>query len=191
MKPLRLSPNGILRLMRRIIVLLAIAGSLVNIPMQSAFAGGPGRVGIGDSVMLGAKNELLARGFVRVDAVVSRQFYAADNEIRALRRAGHLPGKVVVHLGNNAQIQGSDCDAAVRAVGRSRIVYFVTLKIPRPHRTPSNNVLKACVHRHANARLIDWYADSHRHDNWFYRDGYHLTPTGQVKYAAFLDAHTS
>ncbi len=177
--------------MRRSLFLSIVVAAILAVPTQNASAGGPGRVGIGDSVMLGAKNELLARGFVRVNAVVSRQFYGADNEIRALRRTGHLPGKVVVHLGNNAQIQGSDCDAAVRAAGRSRIIYFVTLKIPRPHRTPSNNVLKACVHRHANARLIDWYAYSHHHDNWFYRDGYHLTPTGQVKYAGFIDAHTS
>ena len=176
--------------MRRIIVLLAIAGSLVNIPMQSAFAGGPGRVGIGDSVMLGAKNELLARGFVRVDAVVSRQFYAAETRSARCAAPATSPARSSCTWGTTRR---SRAPTATRpcAPGPSRIIYFVTLKIPRPHRTPSNNVLKACVHRHANARLIDWYAYSHRHDNWFYRDGYHLTPTGQVKYAAFLDAHTS
>jgi hypothetical protein len=149
-----------------------------------------GKIGIGDSVMLGAKTELRARGFARVDAVVSRQFYSANDVITYWKRRGKLPKRVIVHLGNNGLIQGSDCDAAVRAAGVHRIVYFVNLKIPRPHRVPSNRALKACAHRHGNTHVIDWFGYSHRHDAWFYRDGYHLTPAGRLAYASFVAAHS-
>jgi hypothetical protein len=150
----------------------------------------PGKIGIGDSVMLGAKQELRARGFARVDAVVSRQFYSANDVINYWKRRGRLPKRVIVHLGNNGLIHGSDCDAAVRAAGAHRIVYFVNLKIPRPHRVPSNHALAACAHRHANAHVINWFGYSHTHSAWFYHDGYHLTPAGQIAYATFVSAHS-
>jgi hypothetical protein len=150
----------------------------------------PGKIGIGDSVMLGAKPQLRARGFARVDAVVSRQFYSADDVIKYWKRRGLLPKRVIVHLGNNGLIQGSDCDAAVRAAGTGRIVYLVNLKIPRPHRVPSNKALAACARRHSNARVIDWFGYSHDHGGWFYKDGYHLTPSGRIAYATFVASHS-
>ena len=148
-----------------------------------------GKIAIGDSVMLGAKPQLLARGFVRVDAVVSRQFYSAPMVINQWKNRGLLPHTVVVHLGTNGLIHGSDCDATVHAVG-PRQIYFVTLKVPRPHRDPSNAALRACVNRHGNAHLIDWFTYSRLHTSWFYHDGYHLNPVGRIKYAMFVASHS-
>lgn len=148
-----------------------------------------GRIGIGDSVMLDGKSGLLAHGFLRVDAVVSRQFYSAPGVIAHWRDRGLLPTKVVVHLGTNGQIRTGDCDATVRAVG-PRQIYFVTLKLPRRYRNFNNNLLAACVHRHRNAHLIDWFTYSHRHTSWFAPDGYHLTSQGAYYYARFVSAHS-
>jgi hypothetical protein len=149
-----------------------------------------GKMGIGDSVMLDGKGQLLARGFRHVDAVVSRQFHSAPSVVTSWRRRGLLPRIVVIHLGTNGLVVGSDCDATVRAVGPSRSVYFVTLKVPRPHRDPSNAALHACVRRHANAHLIDWYGYSRSHGAWFAPDGYHLTYAGSVAYGAFIASHS-
>ena len=152
-----------------------------------AIAGVPaGRYAIGDSVMLGAREALIGYGF-RVNADVSRQFVDAVHLVHHLAVGGHLPVNVVVHLGTNGPIDGADCDALVRAAGRDRHVYLVTIKVPRPYRDANNRRLRACGRRHANASVIDWYALSRYHRAWFYPDGYHLRPIGRHEYAALLD----
>src|SRR4249920_1995349 len=88
----------------------------------------PGRLGIGDSVMLGAKQALRARGFRVVDAVVSRQFYTLAGRILHWKRLGRLPLNVVIHLGNNGTVDLHDCYRAVRAAGSGRNVFLVNLK---------------------------------------------------------------
>jgi hypothetical protein len=75
-------------LLRAAIVALLVAAALS--PPTAAGSIRAGRLGIGDSVMLGAKDELHARGFRVVDAVVSRQFYDAPRG-SALEAARQLP----------------------------------------------------------------------------------------------------
>jgi hypothetical protein len=166
------------------VVAMSMAMSLIATP---AFAGIPaGRFAIGDSVMLGARDELRARGFV-VDAVKSRRYDDAAPILRRRAANGHLPRNVIVHLGTNGLLEGVDCDRAVGAAGVHRHVFLVTLKVPRPYREPNNARLRACAHRHDDASVIDWYAYSRYHAAWFYGDGFHLTSTGQQAYAAFID----
>jgi hypothetical protein len=166
-------------------VLAAIA---IVVVVAAAPAGGaikPGRLGIGDSVMLGAKGELHARGFRIVDAVISRQFYSARSRVVYWKRQGKLPRNVVIHLGNNGIVELSDCYQAVQAAG-DRHVFLVNLKVPRSWRIVDNHRLHRCAQRFGNAYLIDWYGHSHDHPGWFARDGYHLTASGQTAYAAFI-----
>ena len=176
--------------MRRFLLAAAVLLALV-VPAGSAFARPihAGRMGIGDSVMLDGKSGLLARGFVRVDAVVSRQFRQAPQVINYWRNKGLLPSVVVLHLGTNGAFTGAQCDAAVKAVG-TRQIYLVTAKVPRRYRDPDNAILAACAKRHGNAHLIDWYGYSHAHTNWFAPDGYHLTSTGAYYYAKFIASHS-
>jgi len=156
------------------------------------FAAGPasatiraGRLGIGDSVMLGAKDELHAHGFGIVDAVKSRQFYSAPSRVRYWREAGKLPKNVVLHLGNNGVVVLSDCYHAVKAA-RHRKVFLVNLKVPRDWRAVDNRRLHRCAKHFRRAYLIDWYGHSHDHPGWFASDGYHLTGTGAAAYASFV-----
>ena len=67
------------------------AGLLAPGPAASAIAGG--RYAIGDSVMLGARDELRARGFV-VDTEKSRQFADAVTIVRHKAASGVLRRKV-------------------------------------------------------------------------------------------------
>jgi len=147
-----------------------------------------GRFGFGDSVMLGARGELAARG-IRIDAVVSRQFSKLPRLIRARRNAGRLPPKVIIHVGNNGYIDPADCDKAVRAA-QGRRVYLVTLKVPRGWRPTNNARLRACANRHSNASLVDWFDYSINRSSWFAHDLYHLTRTGARRYAAFIASRT-
>ena len=59
-------------------------------------------VGIGDSVMLGAKPQLLESGLSKVDAKVSRQASEGPGILRSW--GSKLPNNVVVHLGTNGKI---------------------------------------------------------------------------------------
>ncbi len=167
------------------VLLIAATASLWLAPSASAGIQA-GRYAVGDSVMLGARDELRAGGFV-VDAVESRQYYQAAAVVRRKAANGHLPLNVIVHVGTNGLLEGVDCDRVVRAAGARRRVFLVTLKVPRPHREPNNARLRACARRHVNASVIDWYGHSRRHAAWFYSDGFHLTPAGQRAYAAFID----
>jgi len=166
-------------------LILAIA-ALVCLAAQPAVGSiKAGRLGIGDSVMLGAKSRLQAHGFGIVDAVVSRQYYAAPSRVVYWRRLGKLPKNVVIHLGNNGIVLLSDCYHAVEAA-RNRNVFLVNLKVPRSWRIQDNKTLRRCARHFARAHLIDWYGYSHDHPGWFAKDGYHLTGTGASAYAGLI-----
>ena len=170
----------------------ALLGALTLAPSSPAAAVIPsGRNAIGDSVMLGAREELTARG-IRVNAVVSRQFRDAVPLVEQLKAAGRLRRKVIIHLGNNGiLIDAADCDRISEVAGPNRTVYLVNLKIPRSYRRTQNERLAACAQRRANAVLIDWFGYSHDHPSWFAVDGFHLTPIGQSKYAGFIASKTA
>jgi lysophospholipase L1-like esterase len=173
----------------RLLVIVLVVSLL---PVEPAIAAIPsGRLAIGDSVMLGAKEELTGRG-IKVNAAVSRQFRDAVPLVERLKARGRLRRKVVIHLGHNGiLIQAADCNRISEVAGPNRTVYLVTLKIPRWYRATQNERLAACAQRRANTRLIDWFAYSHGHPGWFASDGFHLTPRGQTKLAAFLDSKTA
>ena len=167
---------------------------LVAVALASPASAIPGgRYAIGDSVMLGAKSQLTARGFV-VNVKKSRQFYEAVPIVKQKKANGLLRRKVVIHLGTNGVlIQASDCDKISRIAGRHRRVFLVTVTGPTKYpkiRKAQNIRLHACADRHRNTKLIDWYAYSRGHGGWFY-DGMHLTSKGRAAYARLLDRRTS
>jgi hypothetical protein len=145
----------------------------------------PGRLGIGDSVMLDAKLGLKARGFGIVDAVVSRQFYSAASRVRYWKSVGKLPRSVVIHLGTNGVVVLANCYRAVEAAGHRR-VFLVNVKVPRPWRKLDNRRLRRCARRFDNAHLINWFRYSHGHPSWFLDGGFHLTGTGARAYARLI-----
>jgi hypothetical protein len=145
----------------------------------------PGRWAVGDSVMLGARAQLTARG-VRVDAVESRQFHAGVALVRAARDSGRLPRNVIVHLGTNGTVTLADCHAVVAAAGASRRVFLVTVHGPRPWMRIDNTRLATCAASYRDRRvvLVNWDRAASRHPEWFYRDGIHVNGAGRAAYAA-------
>ena len=167
----------------------AVLAALLAAPPAGA-AIPPGRYAIGDSVMVGAKEELAARG-IKVNAVTSRQFRDAVGIVRRLKADGKLRRKVIIHLGNNGiLIEAADCDRISSIAGANRTVYLVNLKIPRSYRKIQNERLAACARRRANTVLLNWFAHSRDHPSWFASDGFHLTALGQSKYAGFIGPRT-
>ena len=176
---------------RRLCVALVLGSIVVGLTGPAVAVIPPGRYAIGDSVMLGAKDELNGRG-IKVNAVVSRQFRDAVPLVEQLKAAGRLRKKVVIHLGNNGiLIEAAQCDRISAVAGPSRTVYLVNLKIPRSYRRTQNERLAACAQRRANTRLIDWFHYSRSHPSWFAADGFHLTAEGQRRYASFVATKTA
>ena len=139
-------------------VLIGVAlVAAIAVPAAPALAGIPaGRYAIGDSVMLGARQALIARGF-RVNAEVSRQFDDAIRLVRDLAAGGHLPVNVIVHLGTNGLIDGADCDRLVHVAGRERHVWLVTVKVPRDVSRPEQRAptrLRASARQRVGDRLV-------------------------------------
>jgi hypothetical protein len=178
--------------MRRLLVVCVLAVGMLG-PTGPASAISGGRYAIGDSVMLGARDELRARGFI-VDTEKSRQFADAVTIVRHKAASGVLRRKVIIHLGTNGiLIKASECDAIAKAAGAGRHVFLVTVTGPTRYpkiRKAQNTRLRACADRHANTSLLDWYGYSRGHGGWFY-DGMHLTASGQDAYASFLGSRTS
>lgn len=145
---------------------------------------------IGDSVMLGAVNQLAqVLGTVEVDAAVSRQASAVIDILRA--RSGQLPNVVVIHIGNNGTFSEGQFDQIMQILGAVRRVVFVNLKVPRQWEAPNNAVIAAGVQRYANAVLVDWHGASSGRPELFWDDGIHLRPEGAAVYANLIAASAS
>jgi hypothetical protein len=149
---------------------------------------------IGDSVLLGAKEELLA-GFadqqVTVDAVEDRSLLGA---IGLFRSAGPALGDVVVlDLGYNdssdpAVFRGRVDDAMTALAGVRRVIWL-NQHDWGPGRAGMNAELTAAASRYANLDVVDWNAEVAAHPDYVYADAIHLTPTGQPAMAAAVRDH--
>ncbi len=140
---------------------------------------------IGDSVMLSAAGPLKARlgSNSGIDAKVSRQFREGISIVGQLRQQGRLAPVVVVHLGTNGPPTPADVDALVGAAAGARVL-FITVRVSRSWTAQTNSVLAAAPARHPNAAVVDWFAHSEGHGDWFHSDGTHLTARGADAYSA-------
>jgi hypothetical protein len=166
-------------------VLLAFTAAVTLLAVPSAAQARP--IGIGDSVMLGARTQLRDRGFT-VNAAVNRQFSEGVDIVERLARDGDLPRHVVVHLGNNGYLSMDACHELVDAVAHRELA-LVNLHVPRSWRGENNDRLARCARGESNVHVIDWAGFSHGHDGWFADDGFHLTSLGARRYAAYVAHH--
>ena len=158
-------------------------------PTATASAVRPGTLLVGDSVMLGAKAQLVGRGRT-VDAVESRQFHTGVGLVTRAVARGTMPATLVVHLGTNGTLAVADCRAVVDAAGSERRVFFVTPHAPRSWIAADIAHLTRCSAAYPVGRvvLVDWNGPASRHPAWFYSDGIHLNGPGRTAYAAVISA---
>jgi hypothetical protein len=152
-----------------------------------------GRVAaVGDSVMLGAVDALIQEipNLGIIDAQGCRQAPAAIDVLRGWRAAGQIGDVVVVHVGGNGPIYPEQFDEMMGVLEGVRKVLVVNVTVPPgvedPVAVPNNAVLADGVGRYQNAVLIDWYAASVGHPEYFWEDGTHLTPEGAWAYAGLI-----
>ena len=152
---------------------LAIPPTLAGFPL----------VALGDSVMLGAAEELQARGF-QVDALQSRQMKAFVPTMQTLKDNGTFGSVVVVHLGTNGGFSQETLDAMLATVADVPVVLLLTGKADRGWIADNNAKLRAVPATHPNVTVVDWEVLSATCEGrCFYDDGIHLTQSGQNFYA--------
>lgn len=142
---------------------------------------------IGDSVPAGAIDtfyEYFPEGYI--DAEVGRQLYSALETYIAYRDEGYEQRVVVFASGDNGVAQEEDVRAMVEAAGPEREVYFVTVRVPLPLQDMNNELFYQVAEDYDNAHVIDWYAESEGHDEYFWDDGTHLRPEGAEAYVLML-----
>ena len=145
--------------------------------------GGFPLVALGDSVMLGAAEELQARGF-QVDAVQSRQMKSFVPTMQTLRDNGVFGSVVVVHLGTNGGFSQETLDSMLATLADVPVVVLLTGKADRGWIAENNARLRAVPATHPNVTVIDWEVlAASCPDRCFYDDGIHLTQSGQNFYA--------
>ena len=142
---------------------------------------------IGDSVMVGAAKELQrALGDVEIDARVSRQAKQALAILQARHDAGQLGDEVIIHIGTNGPFSLERFEGMMAAVGDTRRVVVVNVKVPRRWEDANNSMLAAAAQRYPNVRFVDWRAASINRPELFVRDGIHLKPEGARLYASLI-----
>jgi uncharacterized membrane protein YgcG len=142
---------------------------------------------IGDSVVLGAQQELKnAMPGLRVDAEVSRQFDKILSTVKAYAAADSLPGPLIVNAGTNGTFEDDDLDRIFELVPPDHPVLLVNAKVDRPWESLVNERIVDATKRHRNAVLVDWFAVSEEHADWFTGDGTHLNPMGARAFAELI-----
>jgi hypothetical protein len=145
----------------------------------------------GDSVLLGAKEELLAAFSdqqATVDAVEDRSLLGT---IGMFQSAGAALGDVVVlDLGYNdaadPAVFQSRIDGAMSALSGVKRVIWLNQHDWGPGRAGMNAELVAAATRYPNLEVVDWNAEVAAHPDYVYADAIHLTPAGQTAMATLV-----
>jgi hypothetical protein len=143
---------------------------------------------IGDSVMLGSKDELEKRiGPGTVDATVSRQFGDAPNLVSRLLARPVPPQVIVVHLGTNGPVQERHFEALMEIAAEVPLMVFINAHVPtRSWESTTNSELAAGVERYDNAVLVDWHTPTKGRSDLFAADNFHPKQPGRVIYAELV-----
>jgi hypothetical protein len=138
---------------------------------------------VGDSVMLGAVDPLVAAGF-EVDAKGCRQMADGVKLLAARRR---LPGTVVIALGTNWIVTTAQIRQALRILGPGRVLGLVVPRELEGVRTSNRRNIRAAGRRWPQrVRVLDWVRYSSGHASWFAGDGLHLTASGARGFTRLL-----
>lgn len=142
---------------------------------------------VGDSVSLGAQerfNEIFPNGWM--DSAISRQVSVGIDVYRACSVTGHDAPVVIFALGSNGPASESDVRALIDACGPERRVLLVNTRVPGAQQDYNNSLYAQMASEYDNVEVVDWYAASAGHDEYFWDDGTHLRPEGADAYVTML-----
>lgn len=148
---------------------------------------------IGDSVMLGAGSQLRANlPNCIIDAEVSRYVGGGIDVARSLQSQGKLGDIVVISLGTNGPIAGSEryevqTRKLLEILGSKRHIFWVNTYAPHLKWQKTNNeYLVEMVKTHPNVTIVDWCAAASQHPEWLVSDGVHPNNEGSRAFAQLV-----
>ncbi len=110
---------------------------------------------VGESVMLGAKPTMEARG-IRTVAEVSM---GPDWELEQLQIAKtryRITQGVVIQLGTNGTVTREQYEAVLDQVKDQKLVVMMTVKAPKPWIAGNNEIIRSLPQTHPNVLVLDW-----------------------------------
>ncbi len=152
-------------------------------------AGAARIVAFGDSVMVGAKDQLVAQlgqGF-SMNAKVGRQVDEVIALARQLKAGGHHPNDLIIQIGDNGPLYSEEMDSLRTATNEADHVFLITDHAPVSWIGESNEELSQAAKEWPHTSLIDWNAAAKNRRGLFW-DGIHLTPAGAAYYARLIAA---
>lgn len=141
---------------------------------------------VGDSVILGIRNELEAQQHIGlINARVGRQ---AGELLQVIQhdKAKMVGQKTILDLGNNNRLTQSEVSAIFEELKDQPLVIVVNTAVPRGWRDENNSLIASEAMKYPNFRVVDWAAKSENHPEYFAPDGVHLIPAGIAAYVAAI-----
>lgn len=138
-------------------------------------------VGIGDSIMLGAIDNLYEKfpnGYF--DAQTSRTAWQVTGILQSLKNQNIFGEPVILNLGANGDCPES-CKVEIMETCENRDVFWIN--VPNDSDVFVNDKLLSLASNYDNLHIIDWYTISSGHPEYFIADGIHLTKEGAQIYA--------
>ena len=148
---------------------------------------GQGVTAIGDSIMVDAAPYLqqMLPG-IAIDAQVGQQLDQVQSGVAQLKAEGVVGNRLILELGTNGPYTASQLQGLLTSLGPMQKIVLVNIRVPRPWQQEVNDTIGAVARTRPNATVVDWYADSAAHPQYFYPDGVHLEPAGSKYYASLL-----
>ena len=128
-------------------------------------------VGIGDSVLLAAIDELYAtfpNG--NFDGKVSRSIRSSRELLTEMKENGELGNILILSLANNGDYSNSLNDELMEILGDRKIYWVNAVGADDPE---FNERFKQYAENHSNICIVDWEKAAENHPEYFYADGIH------------------
>lgn len=146
---------------------------------------------LGDSVMVGASRQLMDYfPCMAIDAQIGRQFTKGLDILLDRQQKGILGDTIIVHLGNNSPFESKQLNKLVSNFPDKTFV-FINLKLPHHYANANNQLLTELEKVNSHIKVIDWQKNSYNHQNYFAKDGIHLTPQGVRAYVQLINGFLS
>jgi peptidoglycan/LPS O-acetylase OafA/YrhL len=148
----------------------------------------PRIVMLGDSVMIGAEDQLKARlgpGF-SMDAKVGRQADEFLAIIEKIKQGGHHPQAMVIQWGNNGPLYSEDMEALRKATTNVGQLFLISDHAPVSWQDESNEAIAEASKLWHDTTEIPWAKAAEEGGESLFWDGIHLTPKGAGVYARLV-----
>ena len=147
---------------------------------------------LGDGVPLDASDELAA-AFPEgcIDCAAGRMPDKIAETYGDYPQKNVVGDKVVVAVGTEDRFKQGELDQIYDAVGDSKTIYVVNVRMPGRFCDQNNDDIAALAAEHDNCRIVDWHAASEGHDEYFIGDGEHLSDEGREAYAKVVSSAVS